>query len=142
VKRVKFLALVSKETLPIQAEQSKVDLTRALAALGIPDVAITDSGEWFRERFAVCGDWQSWIWESVNGKDYNTRELNFDGFIVCTDPLGRANAQIVELALRNQRAVLSWDGSDLKSVSRLLVRDANSWVDGWGVETSPLGGAL
>jgi len=141
VKRVKFLALVAKDTLPVYVEQMRTDLTRALHAFGLADVAITDSGAWFHERFAVCGDWQSWIWESVNGKDYATREPNFDGFVVCVDTLGKANAQIVELALRNNRAVLAWDGSELRSVSRLLTYDANRWVEGWGIETTSLGGS-
>lgn len=141
MKTVKFLALIAKDTLPVYVEQMRTELTGALHAFGLPDVAITDSGAWFRERFAVCGDWESWIWESVCGKDYATRQPNFDGFVVCTDPLGRANAQIVELALRNQRAVLAWDGSELRSVSRLVTYDNNRWADGWGIETTSLGGS-
>jgi hypothetical protein len=141
VKTVKLLALVTKDTLPVYVEQMRTDLTRALTAFGLPNAALTDSGAWFHERFAVCGDWESWIWETVNGKDYATRQPNFDGFVVCTDTLGRANAQIIDLALRNDRAVLAWDGSELRSVSRLVTHDSNRWVDGWGIETTSLGGS-
>lgn len=140
MKTVKLLALVAKDTLPVYIEQMRTDLTRALHAFGLSNVVLTDSGAWFRERFSACGDWESWVWESVCGKDYNTRAPNFDGFVVCVDTLGRANAQIVDLALRNQRAVLAWDGSELRSVSRLLTYDHQRWADGWGIETTSIGG--
>jgi hypothetical protein len=76
------------------------------STLGL-NVELVDSASWYRERFDICGNWDSWIWETVTGKDYGTREDHFAGFVMAGDRLGKASAGIVELALRRGCAVLT-----------------------------------
>lgn len=99
--------------------------------LGV-SVELVDSAFWHKEQFGRCGDWSSWIWETVTGKDYETREHHFSGFIVCAEELGRANAQLVELALRNGRSVLfARKNCPLSVVKEVKVTDENNWQGGW-----------
>jgi hypothetical protein len=101
---------------------------------------ILDSAFWYKKRFDTCGDWQSWIWDAVTGKDYHTRQPHFSGFIVCTPRLGRANAEIARLALTNRMSVLYWSpSSGLSLVKSVTTINEDSWVDGWGVETQEIG---
>ena len=104
-------------------------------------VTLRDSASWYREAFPAAGTWEGWIWETVNGKNFKTRQPHFAGFVVCGGVLGRANAQVVELALRDKRAVLQWTSTrhPLRVVAAVTKRNTDSWIDGWGVATNPLG---
>lgn len=109
--------------------------------LNLHGVNVIDSTAWWEKRFAACGDWDSWCWETVTGREYTSRKPYFNGFVVCTYQLGRANAQIVELALRNDKAVLAWSkGQPLLVVTSVHQRDSEAWVDGWSYKTRPLEG--
>ena len=102
-------------------------------------VQVTPSTEWYTERFESRGDWESWVWETVNGKDYTTRKPFFSGYAVCIDPMGRANAEITKLALRNGKAVFAWSAqSPIRSVQEVVTLDGNRWVDGWSVRSNPI----
>lgn len=114
---------------------------RVEADLGLTNAQVIDSHSWWQKRFNACGNWDAWCWETVTGRDYGTRKPYFNGFVVCTFRLGRANAQIAELALRNNKAVLSWSkNGPLTLVTVVNELDANDWVEGWSYETKPLGG--
>lgn len=123
----------------------EVDATRTqaaaqiAAALGLPrEPHITDSAAWFQEAFGKAGNWDSWVWETVTGRDYDTRKLHFDGFVVFGDRLGKAGAAIVELALRNSRAVMSWHDGTLLQVRGLVVVDDQDMSRGWGLRLEDL----
>lgn len=138
MKKPKLLALVSKglsdEYIQYMLEEAK----KSLVEFGIPEADIKDSSTWFREKFSSCGDWDAWIWETVNGRDYMTRQHHFDGFLICTDTLGKANANIAGLALRNQRAVLSWlEDQPIRIVTAVKTVDDTNWAEGWSFETQP-----
>ncbi len=108
--------------------------------LGVGMPEITDSASWFRESFERCGGWDSWVWETVNGKDFNTRLPVFDGFVVPSWDLGRANAMLVELALKHNRAVLFVrDGHAVGLVRKVITEDANNWKGGYSVVVDEIG---
>jgi hypothetical protein len=117
------------------------EIQSGLGRLGLPSVRLMDSSAWYREKFSTCGDWDAWIWETVNGRDYSTRKHHFDGFVVTQRTLGKANAQIVAFALRNDRMVFSaeHDGS-IKVVKAVNCINANDWIDGWGYDAVEVGG--
>jgi hypothetical protein len=102
-------------------------------------VQVKPSTLWYQQRFESCGDWESWVWETVNGREYSTRKPFFDGFAVCSDPMGRANAEIAKLALRNRKAVLAWSPSEpLRFVQEVVTLDADKWTGGWTVRANPI----
>jgi len=96
------------------------------------EVELVDSAFWHKEQFQRCGDWSSWIWETVTGRDYDTRRPHFAGFIICEEELGKANAQLVELALRNGRSVLfARRNRPLSTVKAVEEADSTNWQRGW-----------
>lgn len=97
-----------------------------------------DSRTWYSESFSLCGSWDAWTWATVAEKPYGSRRTHFDGFVVCTPTLGRANKAIVDHALRDGRVVLFWDREQLSLVQRLITRDENNWRAGWAVQTVPI----
>jgi len=131
----KLLLLVPRSMNSIEVEEvSKGVKSKLTSSLGLTDAGLTDSAAWYREMFESCGNWDSWIWETVTGRDYETREPHFDGFVVCGDRLGRASASIVNLALRNGRAVLAWEESlPLRSVQEVVPIDREDMTYGWGL---------
>lgn len=108
--------------------------------LGLSEVLITDSGTWYKQSFDTAGNWDSWIWETVLGRDYETRDRHFSGFVVYGDRLGRATAGVCNLALRSDRAVLVFDGQRLGKVTSVVTVDQENMVSGWTVDVSAIGG--
>lgn len=106
------------------------------SGLGLNGAMLVDSVSWYREQFDACGNWDSWIWETVTGRDYATRDRHFDGFVVYGSRLGRASAGIASLAIQNGRAVLSWDGEAVKTVRSIERVDSNDMTAGWVIGAS------
>ena len=132
----RFLVLVSKDMGELEKNRS-VETAKAVltAQLGLASAEVVDSSAWYRQEFSRCGDWDSWIWNTVTGKDYNTRKPHFTAFIVCEEQLGRANAQIIDLAVRNQRVVLFCQkDTPLKEVDGAEAEDPENWKAGWKVK--------
>lgn len=137
----RLLALVSQGRSSVQIEYAVEDVKKRVRELVGREPCVMDSATWYRDHFRHCGDWDSWVWETVTGKDYSTRQLRFAGFVVCTPTLGRATAKIVDLALRNNRPVLAWKEQEpLTQVTRLVELDGSDWKAGWTVDTRPVGG--
>lgn len=133
---LRILVLVPRTLLPLEVEQACDTARESLSQqLGLKTPEVIDSFAWYRDAFARCGTWESWIWETVCGRDYGTRERHFDGFVVIGERLGRAGAAIADLAVRSNRAVLSLKGQKLDSVQRVLQVDPTDMVTGWTVET-------
>lgn len=122
----------------IESDVKRVE-SRFSDQLGV-SATVLDSATWFREKFDSCGDWDSWVWETVTGKDYGTRRRHFDGFVVLGDRLGKASAGIADLALRNGRAVLAWKEPDFQTVKTVSVLDAEDVRAGWTIGTAQIGG--
>lgn len=98
-----------------------------------------DSKDWYRTHFPRCGSWDSWVWETVVGRDYMTRQPHFAGFVVCDVPLGRGNVSLVQLALTNKLPVLLWeDEAPFRRVVQVNEVESNMG-GGWDVSAAPLG---
>lgn len=106
---LKLLLLVPRSLTPREIEEVSPQVHTALKeVLDLEGVSLLDSAEWYRQQFGASGNWDSWVWETVTGRDYGTRQRHFGGFVVVGDRLGRASAEIVRLALQNARVVLHW----------------------------------
>lgn len=100
---------------------------------------ILDSASWWKQKFSQDGSWEAWIHNTVHGRDYSTRQPYFNGFVVCSTNLGKANAGIVRLALEARRVVLSWTADKpLEVLQELVLLNPNSWKDGWSFRTVPM----
>lgn len=139
---LKLLLLVPRSFTPRECEevssQVKADLD---AALGLENVTFMDSASWYRDQLKTSGNWDSWVWETVTGRDYATRERHFDGFVVVGDQLGRATAEIVRLAIQNGRVVLHWKPASPLGCVQTVVGTAEDGVSSWQVgKTTQIGG--
>jgi hypothetical protein len=104
--------------------------------LSSPD--LTDTKTWYDQTFPSCGSWDSYVWETVNGRDYATRQPHFRGFIAVTERLDRSAAQIVALALKEGKTVLGFNqGAQLLSITSLRQREDEA--GGWAVSGTPIG---
>lgn len=136
---IQLLVLVSKGLSSDYVEQLMSDVKQSLTKVGIANVVLSDSGTWFRENFQRTGDWDSWIHDTVMGIDYITRNHHFDGFVVTSDNLGRANAGIVQLALRQKRAVLHYvEDQPIRKVVEVHADDPTDWGAGWSIDSISL----
>lgn len=138
----KILVLVTREMDERQIEAVSSDIQAALMKFSPRTYIMTDSAAWYREKFASSGSWESWIFETVAGRDYHTRRPNFDGFVVATTTMGKANASICSLALQNDRAVLAWqEDQPLRLVTSINLDNPDDWANGWSFESKAIGGA-
>lgn len=135
---IRVLALVGKSQTP---QQVKSQVAVAQKKLG-PTAQVIDSSTWFKEFFPRCGDWSSWVWETVTGKDYQTRQPRFSLYVACSATLGKGNGEIVQLALRSSLPVLLCEeGSPLSRVTGLVKSSDESWGSQWVAQTKPLRGS-
>ena len=125
-KEKRILALVPNDLNEGQLAQIRSAICSTFLDLGI-SVIVTDSMKWYREKFAASGNWDSWVWDTVLGRDYSTRSRYFDGFVVVSQKLGRVSANIAILALRNDIFVLSWSEDKLFLITKFIPK-ADSWV--------------
>lgn len=138
---LKVLALIPKSFGSPARAELKAQVESRLGTMTGKRVEVTDSIDWHRGTFGSSGGWDDWIWNTVSAVDYTTRKTKFDAFVTCVQDLGRANAGIVKLALRNGRAVLHWkDQEPLAVVQKLDERDSDDWVGGWRVCTTQIQG--
>ena len=139
----RILVLVGNGSTPLQIQARLKELQKLLSSkLGTTvEPELIDSSTWYKTFFPSCGNWESWIWETVTGKDYSTRQPRFSGFIVTETPLGKANAGIVRLALRNNSAVLLCrNQADIAVVTDVVETEQSDWGANWDVTTKPFGG--
>ena len=132
--------VVPRTLLPIEVEQAVDTIRSSLSSfLGVKDVDLVDSVMWYRDVFGRCGTWESWVWDTVLGRDYGTRERHFDGFVVFGRRLGRAGASIVDLALRSNRAVLTiLPERGVEIVQSVVQTDNTDMITGWEISSSPV----
>lgn len=138
--QIKLLVLVNKSYGEWDIEKARVGVTSQFSSDFGANAQVTDSAAWYKVHFPRAGSWESWIQTTVHGKEYATRKPYFDGYVVCSTYLGKANAQIVRGALDSQKVVLMWkEGDPFMLVSGLNAVNPNNWQSGWTVSTSPLG---
>lgn len=90
--------------------------------------------EWTRS-FAAAGGWDAWAREVGAGHDWQGSPT-FDAYVVLTEQVGRATAQIVACALAANRGVVYWPrGAFAPTPVRAIeaVPGEDSWLCGWRV---------
>lgn len=136
--RPTLLVCTPKHFGPAQDERAVAETAELVGALGVKARCVP-SGDWFRKTFSQHGNWDSWVWETVHGKDYHTRALHFHGFVVHGQDVGRATAGIVKTALQSGRTVLASVDGRLYAVTAVAERDSNRWNDGWSLTLAAIG---
>ena len=130
----RLLLLVPRGLTSEEIEKAQEQVAEAFTArLGVPQVSTADSKSWYTSHFESAGTWESWIWDTVCGKDFATRKPYFQGFVVIGSTVGRAGAGIVDLALRTGKAVLSYDGEHLSQVTGVTAPSDGEYGS-WAVE--------
>ncbi len=82
------------------------------------EVLLVDSLAWYDNRFAACGDWDSWALEAVTGKSYRTREPYFHGFVLTGEGrVGQGTAKVASLAISMKKPVYWLTRGQLKPVA-------------------------
>ena len=123
-----------------ERKRLKEQVADRMGGLASHPVSAEDSVDWYNESFLRCDGWADWIWRTVSMVDYHTRKPRFSAFVVCTDPLGRANAGIVKLALRKKCPVFAWaDKAPLRVVEALSEDNPDDWIGGWSVRSTEIG---
>jgi len=123
----RLLVFFSKEATPDAIEEGLATIRGASRV----NVELTDSLSWYEERFAACGNWESWALEAVTGRSYRPRRPHFTGFALVGSPaIGQGTARTLSLALSIGKPVYWLDGEKLRVVSRVLSSD-----DGWHIST-------
>jgi hypothetical protein len=111
-----ILVLFPKDCSEEEIEAGLIAVQEAFPSI----VKLVDSHTWFLRSFSICGDYDSWAAETVQGIQYQTRRPHFRGFVVYgegTVPAG--NAKIVKGALATRRPVLCLTESVLRVVKGL-----------------------
>lgn len=116
-------------------------LRRVLASsLSLADPVLADVQDWYDRTYAYSGSMDGWVWETVKGRDFATRQPHFAAFITVDERLDRRAAHIVSLALQEARTVLALNPNmRLLSVDRLMQRDEDE-AGGWAVSGALIGG--
>lgn len=135
---IKLLVLVNKSFGASDIEKIVNEVKMGFSETFSMEAKVTDSASWYKAQFPKVGSWDMWIESTVRGKEYSTRRPHFDGFVVCSSLLGRANAGIVKKALEGQRAVLKWDNGAFSAVNNLIASNPKNWQSGWSVTATPL----
>ncbi len=100
------------------------------------DVSCVPVRKWREQTYSAAGDQYAWVWETVQGRDYNTRERHFAFFAVVSPWLDREGAQIVSLALAEHKVVLGLNcKTQLLEVQGLRKQEDESgrWTV-WGIQ--------
>lgn len=89
-----------------------------------------------RDDFSIhCrGDWEAWTKGVVKREHAITRAPYYDMFVVPSQYVGRATAQIVHLANRSGRPVLLLKDGALSRVSSVYPYDPDDWQSGFRCE--------
>ena len=96
------------------------------------DKVIETTNGAYDELFAKCGSWASWINHIAIGQDYLSRKPIYDKFYCVTDTLGRANADILEKALKAGKECFFFDGTDLQEIVAVH-QESDDWTNGWRI---------
>lgn len=137
---VRLMVLVPRNAdlaeIPIWLTEIHEKVDASLNPNKLKRIELQDSKTWYRENFDRCGNYDSWIWDTVCGKEYGTRAPYFHGYILARDTtLGRANAAISELALNNGKPVLFWaPEAPLEIVTKICALETEDVTAGWTIE--------
>lgn len=127
-----FLIVHPKNMEEAQLVQLEQDVAHALQPLANQPFRLTTAKTDWQVNFERAGGWDEWV-QGVVGQSFASGNYRYDGFVVAGRNLGKASAQIVQLALiRRAPVILFEDGRLVKSVQ--YVYQAGGWKDGFLVE--------
>jgi hypothetical protein len=107
--------------------------TQELVA-ALPGVTVTDGLADWEANFSRCGGWNGWAQDVAQGRDINGRH-RYDGIVCPYLCVGKATAQIIELALQAGKPVIASTGSQARRVIGVVQVDPHSWKAGWELVT-------
>jgi hypothetical protein len=113
------------------ADFVKVGLTDIV---GTKVTVICAHEEW-AHSFATIGSWDGWARDVATGRRYPDYEPKYHVF-VCPDlQIGKATAQILELALAERKPVLYWPSNSMTPVKVIGVNedDPQNYKGGWSL---------
>lgn len=140
MKKASFLLLTSNQMNQEEIEYAEEKAKKEIHAFLNIESSITRSDHWWFEKFAQCGDWETWIQETASGRPYGESGFHFDGFILSHPIVGKANANIMKRAIDRGAVIFDITHGDLRIVQDVLEIDPDDWKSGWSVSSNPVGG--
>tara|TARA_R100001082_G_scaffold110514_1_gene90648 strand:- start:3412 stop:3882 length:471 start_codon:yes stop_codon:yes gene_type:complete len=88
-------------------------------------------------RIHCRGDWNVWTKSVVKREHAITRKPYYDFIVVPGTTVGRATAQIVDLAVRAGRPVFLLSDEKLERITQVYPFDVDDWQEGFRCEPQP-----
>ena len=89
-------------------------------------------------RIHCRGDWNVWAKSIVKREHAITRKPYYDLIVVPSTTVGRATAQVVDLAVRAGRPVFFLSDEKLERITQVYAFDAEDWQGGFRCEPKQL----
>lgn len=112
----------------------RVALGRHLLLAPLAERELVPLREWYDSTFKVSVNMRSWAYDTVCGRDFETRQPHFRGF-VAFGKQGRVGAALAEQALRRSRPLLAFEDDEFVRGTQLVANQG-----GWSVFGPPLQG--
>jgi len=118
-------------TVFADAAAVKIGLTDTL---GTKVTVICAHEEW-AHSFATVGSWDGWTRDVATGRRYPDYEPKYHIFVCPDAQIGKATAQILELAIAERKPVLYWPPSSMDPVKVVAVSedDPQNYTGGWSL---------
>jgi hypothetical protein len=100
-----------------------------------PMATVCTASHEFAEHYDPSNGFDGWTDYVVLGQDFMTRSYHYDVIIMPVEEIGKGNASIVRLALRNKRQILvRVKEREYHLVTGLQTLDEDNWQTGWRVQ--------
>lgn len=106
---MKVLVVVSAGMVPLDFDLEVEEACTVLRTVGLDPASFTFTSvrNWFQDAFPQAGSLDSWVWETVHGKNFATKEPHFNMFVYPPRVTVDLHGVLVGLeALRNGRLVM------------------------------------
>ena len=137
-RKVSLLLLTSNQMSEQEIEYAENFIRSSFGEKLNLEAVVTRSDRWWFQTFAQCGDWETWIVETVSGRPYGEIGFHFNGFVLSYPIIGRANAAIMKRAMDRGAPIFDVTRSELQVVNQINEIDPNNWKSGWSVQSSPI----
>lgn len=118
-------------------EEQLLTWGKQLVALGAARVTSARK-HWSRMQGQISG-FKGWPQAVLSHHAYGAIGFSFEVLVFPSRNIGKATAQIAELALKMKRPCYLLERGDLIEVSGCACIDANDWHNGWELDTGALG---
>ena len=105
------------------------------------EVKVVAAHEEWAANFATMGSWEGWVRDVAAGRVYPTYEPRYHLFVVPTVYVGKATAQILEVAMQERKKVLIWPttAAEPQIATGIEEDDPQNYTHGWRVIGAPSG---